>query len=288
MAFIALIGLLFLVNKGNISNALEKTNAKNLFSRSGKEKTKQSAEEEIAEKLEKIKSGINEIKETAKNKESYAKPGSDSSEEEVLEQKGKIKKETAESIKSGQKEAGNRLKKDKSRKAENSPVTRTEIGAESGSSERKSAASSSKSGTQQMREAVIYFVTIDGDGKITRTKTARTIEKSDSPMSDAINALLAGPNIKESQKGMRSLIPADTKLLSAYVKDGIATINLSEEFMFNRYGIEGYTTQLAQIVFTASVFPTVNSVRFLIEGQSKEYLGAEGVWIGSPLSTDSF
>lgn len=138
------------------------------------------------------------------------------------------------------------------------------------------------------RNASLYFVTIDSDGRVVRREITRAIPKTDSPMSEALGALFAGTNSAESGKGLRSLIPTGTRLLSATVKDGIATINVSEEFQFNQYGIEGYLGQLAQVVFTATAFPTVKSVQFLIEGQRREYLGAEGVWIGTPLSRDKF
>nr|WP_257225304.1 GerMN domain-containing protein [Treponema parvum] len=52
--------------------------------------------------------------------------------------------------------------------------------------------------------------------------------------------------------------------------------------------MEGYLGQLMQIVYTATSFSTVDSVQFLIEGQKKDYLGSEGVWIGSPLARSSF
>ena len=84
------------------------------------------------------------------------------------------------------------------------------------------------------------------------------------------------------------MIPPDTKLISIEVKNNIPEINLSEDFQFNRYGIEAYQAQLSQIVFTACEYSTVDSVQFLIQGQKKEYLGAEGIWIGSPLSVNSF
>jgi len=138
------------------------------------------------------------------------------------------------------------------------------------------------------RNASLYFVTIDSDGRVVRREITRAIPKTDSPMSEALGALFAGTNSAESGKGLRSLIPTGTRLLSATVKDGVATINVSEEFQFNQYGIEGYLGQLAQVVFTATAFPTVKSVQFLIEGQRREYLGAEGVWIGTPLSRDKF
>ena len=107
-------------------------------------------------------------------------------------------------------------------------------------------------------------------------------------MTDAINALLAGPLPPEQAKDCMTLIPAGTKLLGASVKDGVATLNFNENFEFNSVGVEGYIAQLMQIVYTATEFPTVKSVQFLIEGKRKDYLGSEGQWIGSPLSRSTF
>ncbi len=134
----------------------------------------------------------------------------------------------------------------------------------------------------------LYFVFIGEDGTLSRKMIMRTVEKNDSPLVTNINLLLAGPNQSESNKGYRNLIPAGTKLLSASVRDGIAYLNFNEQFEFNTVGMDGYQAQLMQIVFTSTEFSTVNSVQFLIEGQKKDYLGSEGVWIGSPLSRGSF
>ena len=114
------------------------------------------------------------------------------------------------------------------------------------------------------------------------------MEKTNSPLTTAINALLDGPVLEELNEDCMTLIPEESRLLSASVKDKVATLNFSEEFEFNRYGVEGYIGQLMQIVYTATTFPTVDSVQFLIEGQRKDYIGSEGVWIGSPLSQSSF
>ena len=67
-----------------------------------------------------------------------------------------------------------------------------------------------------------------------------------------------------------------------------SSIETSESFSFNKYGVQGYLGQLMQIVYTATSFSTIDNVQFLIEGQKLEYLGGEGVWIGSPLSRISF
>lgn len=136
--------------------------------------------------------------------------------------------------------------------------------------------------------AKLFFVQVDADGNVNRKSVVRQIPKSDSPLTDTIKALLAGP--LDSEKSM-SLIPQGTRLLSATVRNGIAALNFSEEFEFNAIGADGYRGQLMQIVFTATEFATVESVQFLIEGQRKDYIGSgEDVWmwIGSPYTRSSF
>ena len=135
--------------------------------------------------------------------------------------------------------------------------------------------------------AKICFVAIDSDGPVIRKEVGRSVAK-DSPLTNCIISLLSGPTASESATGCRTLIPSGTRLYSASVKNGVATLDFSEEFEFNSYGVEGYLGQLMQIVYTATNFSTVDSVQILIEGQKKGYLGSEGVWIGSPLSRSSF
>lgn len=136
--------------------------------------------------------------------------------------------------------------------------------------------------------AKLFFVTIGGDGSVSRSQVNRSVQKTNSPLTASLNALLEGPNLAELDDGCMTLIPEGSRLLSASVKNKVATLNFSEEFEFNPYGVEGYIGQLMQVVYTATAFSTVESVQFLVEGQRKEYIGSEGVWIGSPLSTTSF
>ena len=132
----------------------------------------------------------------------------------------------------------------------------------------------------------LYFMTINSDGSVSRKEITREMKKTPSPLADSIRALIAGPLASEA--GCRSLLSDGTRLISASVKNGVATLNFSGDFEFNQYGIEGLRGQLQQIVFTATAFPTVESVQFLIEGERREYLGSEGVWIGTPLGRNSF
>jgi spore germination protein GerM len=67
-----------------------------------------------------------------------------------------------------------------------------------------------------------------------------------------------------------------------------AIVNMNEAFMFNSLGVDGYTGQLKQMVWTCTVFPTVHDVQFLIEGKKLDYLGGESVYIGLPLARNSW
>lgn len=138
-------------------------------------------------------------------------------------------------------------------------------------------------------ELQLCFVLIDGDGSVVRKLVKRSVAKNDSPLTNAINLLLQGPDTtKSAEKNLMTVIPRGTKLLSAKVQNGVAYLNFNEALEINEYGVEGKIHSLEQIVYTATAFSTVSSVQILIESQQKEYLGEEGQWIGSPLSKNSF
>ncbi|MCQ2596967.1 MAG: GerMN domain-containing protein [Treponema sp.] len=135
----------------------------------------------------------------------------------------------------------------------------------------------------------LCFVMIDANGSVNYKTVTRTTAKTDSPLTNAINQLLEGPSFQSAaEKNCTTLIPNGTKLLGASVKDGVATLNFNDAFEFNPDGIEGYLGQLKQVINTATEFSSVKSVQFLINGQKKEYLGSDGVWIGTPLGRGSF
>ena len=104
-------------------------------------------------------------------------------------------------------------------------------------------------------------------------------------MTDVIQALIAGPSGEEKNRGLISLIPPNTRILSATVRGSTAYISFSEDFQYNTFGVEGYAGQLRQIVFSATEFSNVKDVQILIEGRKVEYLG-EGIFIGGPISRE--
>jgi len=142
---------------------------------------------------------------------------------------------------------------------------------------------------KQTTDYQLCFIKIDSDGSVIRKIVKRTSGKTDSPLTTALNLIILGPNTTlAAEKDCMSFIPKGTKLLGARVTDGVAYLNFNDAFEFNDNGVEGSIAQLMQVVYTATAFPTVNSVQILIEGQKQEYLGSEGQWIGSPLSRTSF
>jgi len=138
------------------------------------------------------------------------------------------------------------------------------------------------------RDARLYFVRLGEDGKIQYVPVMRKVLAVTSPLTDLMDELLAGPRPDEKKKGLVSLVPAGTKLLSAVVKDDIAHLNFNEAFRFNAYGKEGLTGQVGQLVLSVTEIGQVKKVQILIDGEVLDYLSPEGIFIGKPLGRDSF
>ena len=139
------------------------------------------------------------------------------------------------------------------------------------------------------RDTKLYFVSVNSDGgNISMISLSRKIKYIDSPLTATLSALLAGLTTSELNSGYISLIPDNTKINGIRISDGTAFINFNENFMFNSFGREGYIGQLKQVVYTATEYSTVKRVQFLIEGEVHKYLGSEGIFIGNPLSRNSF
>ena len=161
-------------------------------------------------------------------------------------------------------------------------------GSKSKPSSPPAAASETKPAAPAKMNQYLCFIAIGADGFVERKEVNRAVPKTNTPLTAALTALLEGPGIPELEKGYISLIPAGTKLLSASVQNKTAYINFSQEFAFNKYGEQGYLGQLMQVVYTATAFNTIDNVQFLIDGEKNEYLGSEGVWIGTPLARYNF
>ena len=93
----------------------------------------------------------------------------------------------------------------------------------------------------------------------------------------ALEALLQGPSEEERALGFASEIPAGTELLDLAIDDaGHAVVDLSGAFESGG-GTLSMTGRVAQVVYTLTQFPTVDSVSFRIDGEDVEAIGGEGI-----------
>ncbi len=138
------------------------------------------------------------------------------------------------------------------------------------------------------RQARLFFIAVKPDGEIQLKSVIRPVRYTDAPLTSTLEALLAGPTPAEVNQGLMSLVAPAARLRKAQVKDGTAYLDFSEAFRFNSLGKEGLSAQLQQVVYSATEFPTVKRVQILLEGRTEDYLGPEGLFIGKPLSRDSF
>lgn len=127
-----------------------------------------------------------------------------------------------------------------------------------------SAAASSEAGPKSR----IFFLQ---DGRL--RPVTRSIHGVNPP-ADLVRAVLLGPRPAESEQGLTSAIPAQTRLLSLDVSGTTATLDLSKEF--GDLGGPAQVQAVAQLVYTVSQSPHIDAVRFDVEGKPIEVPDATG------------
>jgi len=98
---------------------------------------------------------------------------------------------------------------------------------------------------------------------------------------ETLTALLGSVTAAEAAMGLSSTIPEGTELLGVEISEGVALIDLSREFESGG-GSLSMMGRVAQVVFTATGFDGVDSVRFALEGDPIDVLGGEGLIIEEP------
>jgi spore germination protein GerM len=108
-------------------------------------------------------------------------------------------------------------------------------------------------------------------------------ETSSTDPETAVATLLAGPSEDEANGIPRisTGIPLGTELLDLTVAGGIATIDLSDAYD-DGGGSFGMFARLAQVVYTLTRYPEIDSVEFAIEGDPVEIFSAEGIVLDDP------
>lgn len=104
----------------------------------------------------------------------------------------------------------------------------------------------------------------------------------------AVSALLDGPPDAAAVAGITTEIPSGTTVVSLAVgSDGVATVELSSEFD-DGGGSASMFGRLAQLTYTLTAFPAVDSVLLLENGTVVEVFSSEGIVLDGSMERADF
>ena len=127
----------------------------------------------------------------------------------------------------------------------------------------------SKDGAAKTAEKINVKLYYPDDNGMKLIAEERTIETKGDKSKAALEALLAGTKAK----GAVTIIPKKAKLKSVEVKNGVATVDFSEDLVKNfTGGSTGEEMLVGSIVNTLTEFPEVKSVQILLEGKKVDSL----------------
>ena len=109
----------------------------------------------------------------------------------------------------------------------------------------------------------------------------REVPRTVAVLRAAIEELLRGITFTDASYGLSTAIPAETELRGVDLADGTATIDLSSAFESGG-GSLSMMARMAQLVFTATQFPTVERVELWLDGEPVEWIGGEGLIVVPP------
>ncbi len=103
----------------------------------------------------------------------------------------------------------------------------------------------------------------------------------------ALDALLAGPTVSERSSGLTTQVPPGTRLLGVSIARGVARVDLSSDYE-NAAGSRALQLRLGQVVYTATQFPTVEAVRFSVDGTPANVFSGTGLVLRRPVSRSAY
>ncbi|MDH3425152.1 MAG: GerMN domain-containing protein [Acidimicrobiia bacterium] len=106
------------------------------------------------------------------------------------------------------------------------------------------------------------------------------VAEGDAPLDQVLAAL---PSFPAPAPSLSSRVPPQTRVLSASVSNGVATVDLSADFATSD-GAFSENASLAQLVYTATRSPQVDAVRLLIEGDPPAYFTDSEIDFSQPIT----
>jgi len=140
------------------------------------------------------------------------------------------------------------------------------------------------SGKDSGKRVQIYFF----KGESLRS-VSRTITGNEGRLQFAFDQLFLGPTQQELQDGYFTQIPKTLVYKDVRISPSLATIIFDDTFKEVSGGTAKINGMLAQIVYTATQFSSVNYLNFELE--NKQYpiiIGGEGITIDQPLNKQDY
>jgi hypothetical protein len=98
----------------------------------------------------------------------------------------------------------------------------------------------------------------------------------------ALRALFGGPDGQERAAGLSTAVPPGTALLGLTIAGGVATLDVTGTFGSGGDSLP-MTARLAQVVYTLTQFPSVQTVRLKMDGRLLTALGGGGIPLDHPI-----
>ena len=134
----------------------------------------------------------------------------------------------------------------------------------------------------------VYFVSSTEAGMLVEARRTGmpASDGAEGRIAVAVESLLAG--VTDGETGCATTLPPQVRLLGCEVREGVAYLDFTRDIERGG-GTPLMRARLAQVVFTATQFPRVGKVRFLIEGRAIPYFSSEGLSdVENPLGREDF
>jgi spore germination protein GerM len=139
-------------------------------------------------------------------------------------------------------------------------------------------------GAETAGEARVYLVAPTETGQL---RQLRSVQRDSTARPDELlSVLLSGPNQSELDARLVSQIPSQTRLLSTNIVGETLFVDISEEIL--ELTGEALTLAIAQIVFTGSEIPGVQTVRLRVNGEDQSWPRGDGQPRSGSLRTFDF
>lgn len=145
-------------------------------------------------------------------------------------------------------------------------------------------------GPSPAAELLRVYLVMGVGGRAGLVPVLRPVEGTGPAPQGVIEALLAGPTDLETgaRPAIGSAIPAGTRVLGASTEGGTAIVNLSADFEAATEDGLPSAYRVAQVVYSLTALPGIESVRLQIEGQQVTTVGPDQFPVDGPLERQAF